>query len=201
MWVLKIKGREKGNIYEEKTLKHKVKIYFYSHNYYEDGNKVFLIGSGIIEGKEENKMTFLEDLKKDKKVTYFESNGDYFICIYTEEKHSVRGKAIKASYNPLYIFLKPAIIDENGWECWEIASPDKKILDDMITKSEKIQNFTYKILKFKQEKVQNLMIYSTMPNLTKKQKDALTLAIKRGYYGYPRKVKLEQLAKERGIST
>lgn len=146
MWVLKIKGREKGNLYEERTLKFKVRIYFYSHNYYEEDDKVFLVGSGIVEGKEENKKAFLKDLKNDGKVTYFETNGDYFICIYAEDKDSVRGKGIKASYNPRYIFLKPAIIDENGWEQWEIASPDKKILDEMITKSEKLEGLTYEIV-------------------------------------------------------
>ncbi len=201
MWVLKIKGREQGNIYEEKTLKNKVKIYFYAHNHYEEGDKVFLTGSGIVEGKEENKKAFLKDLKKDKKVTYFESNVDYFVCAYAEDKKSRRGKGIKASYNPRYLFLKPAVVDENGWEHWEIASPDKKVLDEMISKSEKLKGLQYEILKFKQEKIENLMIYTSMPKLTTKQKDILMLAIKREYYGYPRKVNLAQLAKEKGIST
>ena len=47
MWVLKIKGREKGNIYEERAIKFKVRIYFYSHNYYEEKDKIFFVGSGL----------------------------------------------------------------------------------------------------------------------------------------------------------
>ena len=33
------------------------------------------------------------------------------------------------------------------------------------------------------------------PELTEKQKQAMNLAIKQGYYNYPRKISIEQLAK------
>ncbi len=44
------------------------------------------------------------------------------------------------------------------------------------------------------------MIYSLLPKLTKKQKQALILAVENNYYGYPRKIKLEKLAKIMKIS-
>jgi predicted DNA binding protein len=44
------------------------------------------------------------------------------------------------------------------------------------------------------------MIYSVLPNLTDKQKQAFDLAVESGYYGYPKKVKLISLAKRVGIS-
>ena len=44
------------------------------------------------------------------------------------------------------------------------------------------------------------MIYSSAPNLTDKQKNALSLAIEGGYYGYPRRITLEKLGKIQGMS-
>ena len=44
------------------------------------------------------------------------------------------------------------------------------------------------------------MIYAMLPKLTEKQKKALSSAIKNGYYGYPRKATLKQLAKDVGVS-
>ena len=44
------------------------------------------------------------------------------------------------------------------------------------------------------------MIYAMLPKLTAKQKTALVSAVENGYYGYPRKVKLEYLAKLMKIS-
>ncbi len=200
MWILKIKGREKGNIYEERAIKFKVKIYFYSHNYYEEKGKIYFIGSGIIEGTEDNKKDFFKDIKKDKRISHFEENKDYFICTYQESKNSVRGNALRASYNPRLIFLKPAIIDIDGWEEWEVASPKREFLTLLINESEKLKNFEYKILQFKQKKIENLLIYSSAPNLTKKQKNALLLAVENNYYGYPRGITLDNLSKMSNIS-
>ena len=200
MWVLKIKGREKGNIYEERALKFNVRIYFYSHNYYEENNKIFFIGSGIVEGKEENKLAFFKDLKEDKRISHFEKNKDYFICTYFESKKSIRGNALRASYNPRLIFLKPAVIDLDGWEEWEIASTKKEYLMFLIKESEKLAGFEYEILQFKEKKIENLMIYSSAPDLTKKQRNALLLAIEGGYYGYPRRITLDKLSKMSDIS-
>ena len=200
MWVLKIKGREKGNIYEERAIKFKVKIYFYSHNFYEEGGRVYFIGSGLVEGDEENKTAFFKDLKSDERIDNFEENNNYFICIYSESKKAIRGNALKASYNPKLIFLKPAVIEIDGWEEWEVASIKREYLEFLINESAKLKDFEYKILQFKQKKIENLMIYSSAPNLTKKQKNALLLAVENNYYGYPRRTTLDKLSKMSKIS-
>jgi len=200
MWVLKIKGRERGNIYEERALKFKTKIYFYSHNYYYENAAVFFIGSGLVEGKDEQKKAFFKDLQSDSRVTYFEENNNYFICIYSESKKSKRGMALKASYDPRLIFLKPAVIGTDGWEEWEVASTKKEYLTALVKESAKIKEFEYVLLYLKQQKIDSLMIYSSSPNLTTKQKNALQLAITHGYYGYPRNITLDSLAKISKIS-
>ena len=67
MWALKIKAREKWGFYNQKTKECNVKVFFFSQNNYEEKNKIFYIGSGIITGSEKNKEKFLESLKKDKR--------------------------------------------------------------------------------------------------------------------------------------
>ena len=199
MWALKFKAREQGNLIEERTKRFKIILYFYSQNYYEEKGKFHFIASGIIEGEEKNKKEFLKDLKKDKKVTFLESHKDFLICIYSEPKKGSRA-AVKVAYNPRLIFIKPAIIDKEGWEEWEIASVRRKDLEDLIRASKSIPNLEFKLLYLKQEKISNLMIYSILPKLTDKQKKCLSLAIGHGYYGYPRKIKLKELAKQMKIS-
>lgn len=200
MWTLKISAREKGNLFQERTIKYDVRIYFYSNNYYKKNSKIFFVGSGIIEGQPINKRKFFKDLKKDKRVSFLEHNKDFFIYTYSENETSERAKAVKAAYNPQLIFLKPTVIYENGWEEWEIGSSQKKDLDIFVKNAENLKNTEVKVFYLKPQKIENLMIYTILPNLTDKQKNVLMLAVERGYYGYPRKIKLYQLAKEMNIS-
>ena len=201
MWALNIKVREKWNIYNERALKFKVRLYFYSQNYYEEKGKIYFVASGIIEGEENRKRRFFSDLRRDKKVVNLEWNNDFFICTYSERKNGKRSKVVKVAYNPKLIFLKPVIIDTEGWEEWEIAAPNRNDLSLFIKYAEKLANVEFKILYFKEKKMENLMIYAMLPKLTNKQKKALMLAVENGYYGYPRKITLEKLAKQTNIST
>lgn len=200
MWSLKLKVREKWNIYNYRTNKFKIKLLFYSHNYYEDMGRLYFVASGIIEGDEKRKKKFIEDMKKESKIQHFESNDDFFICIYSELKSSNRSKVAKIAYNPRLIFVKPVIIDEFGWEEWEIASPERKDVDIFLKHSKNLPNTESKLFYLKQQKINNLMIYAMLPKLTAKQKNALVLAVANGYYGYPRKTKLKYLAKLMKIS-
>jgi len=203
MWVLKFKARERYNLYNERCIEFNVRIHFYSHNYYSEKNKIYFINSGIVSGEEKDKKAFFKDLKKDKKIKEIEVNNDFFISIYFEEKTEARISALKTIYNKKITFLKPAILDEEGFEEWEVASFNRKDLEDVLTQARKLQKINkaeFKLLSFKQQKIKNLMIQSTMPNLSTQQKKALELAIENNYYGYPRKITLKKLAKLMKIS-
>jgi len=199
MWALKIKVREKWDPFNSRTLKFKVKGYFYSQNFYEKNNKIYFVGSGILEGDENSKKKFFSDLKKDKKMNFIEVNENFFIFEYFEPKTSERGKNVMVAYNPRLIHLKPVIIDSEGWEDWEIASTIRKDLEDFLTICDKLK-IENKIIYFKEQKIKNLMIKTIFPKLTERQRQALILAVENNYYGYPRKTKMEHLAKMMGIS-
>ena len=201
MWSMKIGVREKDNIYGRRTSRYGIKLYFYSLNHYEEKSKIYFVASGILEGNEKSKKRFLADLKNDKKVNNIECNNDFFICAYSEIKTGQRAKAVKVAYNPRLIFLKPVIIDEDGWEEWEIASIRREDLQAFIKYAKELPNTESKLFYLRQQRICNLMIYAMLPKLTEKQNNALILAIENGYYGYPRKVKLEKLARIMKIST
>ena len=70
-----------------------------------------------------------------------------------------------------------------------------------IKYAKELPNVESKLFYLRQQRISNLMIYAMLPKLTEKQNNALILAIENGYYGYPRKVKLEKLARIMKIST
>jgi len=200
MWVAKLKVFDEDNIYSTKTRKFNVNMYYYLINHYIEKNYCFFIAVGLLKGDEENKKSFFKALQKEKKksktkryVVKLEIKEDFFICITAQHKNVELERYVHTYYNPKFIFIKPAIIYSNGWEEAEIACIDRKDLQKIIKIGEKKYNL--ELLTFKKMKIFDIGILSILPKLTKKQKNALELAEKKGYYEYPRKVKLEQLAK------
>jgi len=200
MWTLKFRAKEEWNLYNSRTVKFNIKLQFYSRNYYIKGKKIYFINSGIVFGEEKDKEKFFLDLKKDKKIKELETNKDFFISVYSETATSERVEALKAVYNKKLTFLKPVVFDSEGWEWWEVSSFDRTDLEKIIKEAEKMGSVNFELLFLKEQKIKDLMIYSAMPNLTDKQKKVFDLAVSSGYYGYPKKVKLVDLAKKVGIS-
>ena len=59
----------------------------------------------------------------------------------------------------------------------------------------------YKVLKLSKSKLVDVYFPMLFPKIPEKQKKAIELAHKRGYYSYPKKIELRDLAKESGVST
>lgn len=197
MWVLKFKSKEEFNIYNKRTMEFNIRIHFYSQKYYIEKSKIYFINSGIVFGRDDNKKSFFNNLKKDKKIEEIEINNDFFVSVYSEKVTEARVSALKTIYNQKIIFLKPTIFDEEGFEEWELASFDRKDLEKILEQAKKLQKLTggkFKLLSFKEQKIKDLTIQSIMPNLSLQQKKALDLAIQNNYYGYPRKITLKKLA-------
>lgn len=197
MWTIKIRIREKWNPYNLRCNKFGVKIYFYSLNNYKDKNNLYAIGSGIIQGEEKNKEAFFRSLRQDKKIVKIERNKDFFVGIYKEPLKIARKREIELAYDPSIIHLKPVIFDEEGWEEWEFASPKKEIFERILD-SKRIKNkeVESELLYFGDKKIENIKPLTIFPKLTPKQEKAISLAVKEGYYDFPRKIDLIKLAKK-----
>jgi len=199
MWVCKFKIYDKKNKFREIIEESKVELFYYPINYYIKRDRYFFIAVGIVKGNEENKTEFFKNLKKLKKqkrgrkIELLEIEKDFFMIITSHMMAEEEKKYVNIFYNPSIIHYKPIVFHKDGWEEWEIASPERKAVEDLIEIGEKI--YKLKLLKFYWRKLKNFGFLTLLPELTEKQEKALKLALEKGYYKYPRKISLDKLSK------
>jgi len=94
----------------------------------------------------------------------------------------------------MIISIKPFYISKTGEQTFELASWDKNKLMN-IAKLIQTKLYNGKLIWIKQAKIKNIFIKTALPELTDKQREAFELAVRNGYYGYPRKTSLVKLSK------
>ena len=198
MWVAKIRLLDKEGIFGIRTKKFNILIYGYIISYYQRAGYACFAGIGVVEGKEKNKKAFFKDLRRDKHITRLEVKGDIFSYLARRSKKKSLERFEQVFFNPVIFHLKPILIQNNGWEEWEMGSWEKKSLVSLVNLA--IKQYYGEDLIMKDMKLGNIQTFSLSPGLTAKQKTALRLAIKCGYYESPRKIKLEELAEMQKIS-
>lgn len=202
---MKFKVFDKKNIFPSAAKEFDVNIYYYPLNYHFENNVYYFTAAGRLEGDEKNKKKFLkylEGLKKPAKerrwVASLEIRGDFFITITAHSSSSEIKKFVHIYYDPKFIHVRPSIIHSDGSEEMELASFKKEDFRKVINVGKKLYQF--KMIFLKEMKVGEISIVTAVPNLTSKQKNALELAYKEGYYEYPRKTELDKLAELMKIS-
>ena len=101
-------------------------------------------------------------------------------------------------YSKEIIHLAPALISEVGYEVITIGCFKRAPLNKIIKLLQKEKKA--KLISIQQKRIRSVSIMKVHPELTDKQKKAMELAIKHGYYHSPRKIDLPTLAKMDGIS-
>jgi|APSaa5957512576_1039674.scaffolds.fasta_scaffold05539_3 predicted DNA binding protein len=193
MWVAKFKLRDEDDIYIPLCEKYKIEFYGVPYTNFVKGNKINLLVGGVISGSEENKKLFVQEIKKDKRVKKIEQQHD-FILIHAQHPISREAKAeIKIFYNPQYIRIRPIHVSSDGWEYWEVACLDRKELNKLIQSATKY--YSGELFSIVEEKLKRITSLEFMPSLTEKQLEAIRIAYRDGYYNYPRKLTIPQLAK------
>lgn len=187
MWTARLSFDGSKALIGSRTLKHKVNIFAFPLSWFYQKNRIIVNITGILLGKERNKKTFIKDLKKAERLINLEFNKDFFIGTIKEPLFA------KTLYNKDIIHLAPALIDEQGIETITIGCFLKQQLNKAVETLEK--SFKTKIHYIQKKKIKNISIMQENPELTDKQKQAMNLAIKNGYYAYPRKTSIEKLAK------
>ncbi len=196
MWVAKIVvPYNEGMLLASRAKKHKINLRGYHLSSFKKGNKFFLLAAAQITGSEENKKAFLIDMKKDKRSAKIDMMTADF-GFWLMEQH----KTIEILYDPLILQVTPFIVSDNGDNIWEIASWHK---EKLMAVAKLIQSRLYggKLISMKRSKITSITALSVSPTLTDKQRRSLELAIENGYYGYPRKIEAQELAKLMKIST
>ena len=144
-------------------------------------------------GEPKEILRFVADLKKDPNTKYVELNGNSLFLVDTARKKPV------SEFSKRMFYVKPVIIDTQGYEHWEIASHQKEELMRFIQKVKPLMD-EFELLTLKNTPLQQVYFPKVMPDLTELQKKALELAVKEGYYQAPKKIGLRQLAKIMKIS-
>ncbi|MCD4666879.1 helix-turn-helix domain-containing protein [archaeon] len=192
MWVAKIKFSAKETLIGSKISKYNLNILGFPLSYYYQKNHIITHITGVILGKDEDKKTFLKKFKKEKRVINFELNGDFFVGTIKEPLFA------KCVYNKNIIHIAPALITDKGYEIITIGCFKKEPLIKAYHSLKKYREG--ELLFIQQKKVKSISIIKLHPDLTEKQKRAIELAIKKGYYYSPRKIDLQKLAKLSGLS-
>jgi len=196
MWVAKLNLRHEDCVIGRRCKRFNVMSIGIPFDSYTDGDKAYFSHFETLVGEEKDIQRFIEDLKDDPSITNLEVQGNSIFFLSELPKQQT---IPTTHYNPKIFFIKPVVVDQKGYESWEIGSWDEQLLRDFIVNLQK-EHFEVKILKIQNEKLNEVYFPQVMPFLTKGQKRALELATQRGYYNFPRKVELKDLAQEAGIS-
>ena len=193
MWILKLVVDSRTQFLGRMALKHHVSITGYILTHYKDKNWIYSTACGFMFGNEKNKNDLIKDIKKQKEFVNLDFKNDFAIIVTKQPLIA------EPMYDSRILWIEPTIINyKEGKNVWNMASFDRIVLQKVYTFAKK--HFNAEIIKFKQEKISNISIISILPELTKKQKQALEIAISKGYYDYPKKSKLEYLAKLMNVS-
>jgi len=192
MWAVKFQFEGSNVFFGQAAKTFNVSLTGYPVSSYEKNNQLFLNLIGTMRGEETDKQNFLRFLKKSKYALKLEENKDFLNILIKEDKK------FKPFYSPYFVYLSPVKIDNLGNYFYHLGSWQREEITKLLNFVEK--NYGYKLQNLKQEKINNISILGVQPNLTEKQRKAYELAVKEGYYEYPKKIEIKKLAEISGIS-
>lgn len=188
MWIAKFKILHKDCLLTPKCVKHKIIDFVYLINSWKEKDRFYYTELHILQGTEEDKKKFLKELRKEKSIKKLEHKGNY---IFTLNEEPLKKEYYSPVFNPKIIQPKPIIVKPDGYEYWELACWDKETLMDVID----VPVFKVELKSIQNIKMEEIFLPHIYPKLSPKQKIAIELAIKNGYYEFPRNTNLKKLAK------
>ncbi len=195
MWVVRLKIKHDCTI-GNRCKKFNCISFSLSLSNWIDKNYYYTSQRHTIEGNKKDVNKFLKELKKDKRIINLEISKNTVFFIERRERKDIPS----SHYNPRMFFVKPVFVDRQGFEYWELASWKKEILMKFVNDLKKEKNIKLIIEKFQNVKLNSIYFPKIMPKLSDKQREAYQLAVEKGYYSFPRKVGLKDLAKMMKIS-
>lgn len=192
MWIAKIKFNGENAIIGSRCKKFNVSASGYPISTHIEGDTVSVYAAYFIFADDDKIIEFVEDLKKDKRIFHVEKNKNFILCQIKEPiKHH-------AAYKQSIVHMEPIIGNKNGEQLWTIGSWNKKELIEFLDIVEKTHDG--ELISINKQKAGSFSLISMNPNLTENQQKAIMFATEKGYYNYPRKIDVKQLAKLSNIS-
>ncbi|MFH1311017.1 MAG: helix-turn-helix domain-containing protein [Nanoarchaeota archaeon] len=197
MWYLKFKLQHRDCIYTQKTKKFKIKDFMYPLGEYVEKGVHLFSAIHILEGKESNKKKYISYLRNCKKVIKLEISQNVIFTLVKEENYTSKYKQV---YNSKLFFPSPMINSDDGFEYWEIASWDRTALANIINLEKSKIFIHFEIIKFVEKKLDEVYLLQLLPRLSLKQRETFELAVNKGYYKFPKKTNLNEIAKIMRVS-
>ena len=192
MWVAKVRFDGSTSLFGKNAKKYSVSLSGYPVSYYKFRDHIRVCFAGCLYGGERNKKAMEKALRKSSRIFNLEITNDF---ILGEIRESLEFDAV---YEYKLIHVDPIVVTEDGIEYWTLGSWNKDNLLNFLNLVER--KCDIELLGIFQRNIDNFSILSIQPSLTDKQKLAMDLAIKHGYYEYPRKCSVEILARISKIS-
>jgi predicted DNA binding protein len=192
MWVAKFEFDGSNIFFGETAKKFNINLTGYPVSSYEKQNKFFINLVGTIQGNEKQKQKILKYFSNSKYIKRFEEKNNIIVMHIEEDKQ------FKPFYSPSFIYITPVKISQKGIYTYLLGSFYRQDIETLLKIARTYRK--YKLHYIRQEKINNLSIIGITPNLTEKQKKSYELAVHEGYYEYPKRIELKQLAKISKIS-
>lgn len=197
MWSLKFTIENKDTCDALLTKKYKVTSYFYPVDFYRTSKKcVHILSVQILEGEKSEIDKFIKALKNCPKVEKLEQYKNIIVVLMKEEE-----KFYDLFFNPMLYHPAPAILRE-GFETWHISAWERNPLEKLIKSIESAKEAfpSFELHSFAKTNLSEIYFPKIFPEIPEMQKKAFQLALKKGYYTWPRKVNLKNLANEMNLS-
>ncbi|MFH0714484.1 MAG: helix-turn-helix domain-containing protein [Candidatus Diapherotrites archaeon] len=195
MWVLKLKFWHQNSFAIPYAKKYNLTILGFPLHKYVTGDFAHITTGHLLLGREKDKQAYLADVRKNPKVEYMETEGNFLIYSGKVPKNEFHTHMY---FSPEIFFVKPLTIKPDGFEYLEVASIEKKYLSKFLKKIEK--SVKINSVNLSKEKMTDFYIPHLIPKLTEKQKEAITIAYAKGFYEFPKKTNIERLAKSAKLS-
>ena len=181
MWTAKFQFDGSDLLYGKTAKKFNAEVRGFSLNVYhqEDKNKEYVTSVGRFINPNADFKEVIDFVKKDPRLVNIEEHNGFFIITVIEDED------FYYFTSPNFVHISPVIISPKGMYTFHLASWKREELEKLIKKVEDFPKF--KLLSLKEETITNVSISGLQPGFTEKQKQAYELAVKKGYYEYPKK--------------
>ncbi len=196
MWIAKFKLNHADCPIVSRAKKFNVTAFSYPSNTCQKKGRTFVSQICKVFGKEENKLDYIYDLRKDKHLTRFEMpENDVFLY---EFKLDEGERYAQLFFKDGLMLVNPPLNSPDNHEYWEVAAWDKTIIKKFHDNLTSHMDST-EMLKISNKKLRDVYFPNILPSLSNAQKKALELAYMHNYYSFPRKTDLQKLAKAANV--
>lgn len=198
MWVANFKLQDENDLYGPVCSRYGVDFFAVPYAHYERREGIHVIVGGLLEGEGVAQDRFISELKSDSRVQEMQCQSNY-VVVHALHSHTRQQKAeLALFYNPQYILVKPILVSKDGWEYWTVACLDRIELNKLVRAATK--HYKGKLLSLEKENLIAAARLWGVGGVSHQQVETLKLALKEGYYTYPRATTIAKLAKIAGVS-